>query len=139
MAIPSLYNPANYDRFSVCSLSPGVPYPPVYGISNWNTLFKKGSVFLSHYVCHFHHCCHRCFKLTVIFFLPPLSLLPLPSCSLWPSCCCCRHAAAATAAAALSPSCCRQAATAFAKLPATAKLPLPLPLLCCRCRCRRLL
>ena len=31
VAIPSLYNPANYGRFSVCFLSPGVSYPPVYG------------------------------------------------------------------------------------------------------------
>ena len=30
MAIPSLYNPANYGRYSVCFLSPGVSYPPVY-------------------------------------------------------------------------------------------------------------
>ena len=29
VAIPSLYNPANYGRFSVCFLSPGVSYPPV--------------------------------------------------------------------------------------------------------------
>jgi hypothetical protein len=42
----------------------------------------------------------------------------------------CRRAATATAAAALLPSCCRQAATAVAKLPATADLPL-------RCHCRR--
>jgi len=25
------YNPANYGRYSVCLLSPGVSYPPVYG------------------------------------------------------------------------------------------------------------
>ena len=29
VAIPSLNNPANYGRFSVCLLSPGVSYPPV--------------------------------------------------------------------------------------------------------------
>jgi len=29
VVIPSLYNPANYGRYSVCLLSPGVSYPPV--------------------------------------------------------------------------------------------------------------
>jgi len=29
VVIPSLYNPANYGRYSVCFLSPGVSYPPV--------------------------------------------------------------------------------------------------------------
>jgi hypothetical protein len=33
VAIPSLYNPANYGRFSVCFLSPGVSYPPVYTVA----------------------------------------------------------------------------------------------------------
>ena len=32
VAIPSLYNPANYGRYSVCLLSPGVSYPPVFTI-----------------------------------------------------------------------------------------------------------
>ena len=32
VAIPSLYNLANYGRFSVCFLSPGVSYPPVYTV-----------------------------------------------------------------------------------------------------------
>jgi len=36
VAIPSLYNPANYGRFSVCLLSPGVSYPPVYTVDNCN-------------------------------------------------------------------------------------------------------
>jgi hypothetical protein len=52
-----------------------------------------------------------------------------------PSCRCCRCASAATAAAALLPSCCRQAATAVTKLPATTELPLP-PLLLPPLRCR---
>ena len=30
MAIPCLCKPANYGRYSVCLLSPGVSYPPVY-------------------------------------------------------------------------------------------------------------
>jgi hypothetical protein len=30
VAIPPLYNPANYGRFSVWFLSPGGSYPPVY-------------------------------------------------------------------------------------------------------------
>ncbi len=58
------------------------------------------------------------------FFLPLQSPLPLPSCRPRPSCRRCRRAAVATAAAVLPPSCCRQAATAVAKLPATAELPL---------------
>ena len=36
MAIPSLNNKANYGRFNVCFLSPGVSYPPVYGKSSDN-------------------------------------------------------------------------------------------------------
>jgi len=32
VAIPSLYNPANYGRYSVCLLSPGVSYPPVFTV-----------------------------------------------------------------------------------------------------------
>ena len=32
VAIPSLYNPANYGRYSVCFLSPGVSYPPVFTV-----------------------------------------------------------------------------------------------------------
>ena len=31
VAIPCLCKPAKYRRFSVCLLSPGVSYPPVYG------------------------------------------------------------------------------------------------------------
>jgi hypothetical protein len=31
VAIPPIYNPANYGRFSVWFLSPGGSYPPVYG------------------------------------------------------------------------------------------------------------
>jgi hypothetical protein len=34
VAIPSLYNPANYGRYSVCLLSPGVSYPPVFTVAN---------------------------------------------------------------------------------------------------------
>ncbi len=55
----------------------------------------------------------------------------LPSCHRRCQAACRSQAAAATAAAALPPSCCRQAATAVAKLPATAELPLP-PLHCCQ-------
>ena len=32
VAIPSLYIPANYGRFSVWFLSPGGSYPPVYTV-----------------------------------------------------------------------------------------------------------
>jgi len=51
VAIPSLYNPANYGRYSVSLLSPGVSYPPVYGIYNikdlkgvWSGLVRSGPV-----------------------------------------------------------------------------------------------
>jgi hypothetical protein len=38
VAIPSLYNPANYGRFSVCFLSPGVSYPPVFTVVRYKFL-----------------------------------------------------------------------------------------------------
>ena len=43
VAIPSLYNPANYGRFSVCFLSPGVSYPPVYGrnLARLNSMYSS--------------------------------------------------------------------------------------------------
>ncbi len=73
-------------------------------IPNWNILFKMSD--------------QRGESLSL---LPPL---PRPC-----HCHCCGWAAAKL----LPPSCCHQAATAVAKLPATAELPLP-PL---RCRCHR--
>ena len=52
VAIPSLYNPANYGRFSVCFLSPGVSYPPVSTVDRqwwvrWPGLRRKKSPLLT--------------------------------------------------------------------------------------------
>jgi hypothetical protein len=40
VAIPSLYNPANYGRYSVCFLSPGVSYPPVFTVQTHITTIQ---------------------------------------------------------------------------------------------------
>ena len=40
VAIPSLYNPANYGRFSVCFLSPGVSYPPVSTVAKSSKIYS---------------------------------------------------------------------------------------------------
>ncbi len=38
---PCFYNPANYGRFSVCFLSPGVSYPPVYTVDSNKIPMRK--------------------------------------------------------------------------------------------------
>ena len=48
VAIPSLNNPANYGRFSVCLLSPGVSYPPVSTVVYLPSLTSLTIIFILH-------------------------------------------------------------------------------------------
>ena len=45
VAIPSLYNPANYGKYSVCLLSPGVSHPPVFTVDT--TSQRSSTAFLA--------------------------------------------------------------------------------------------
>ncbi len=60
VAIPPLHNPANYHRFSVCLLSPGVSYPPVSTVGTTNMLEWVHTTYKHHnvvvYICT---CMHR--------------------------------------------------------------------------------